>query len=106
MNQILLSTLPHPNLSGQTSLFSFPDGFDWLKNLEAREIAAFLNELLDAIRVSQNSDDWLGVKQVIEAWTETSLLSQDNVLMDRVRHIRENPEPGLAYEVVREKLGI
>lgn len=106
MNQVIVSTLPQSNLSGQMSLLRLPTNFDWLKNLDASEIVVFLNELFDSIQGSQQTNDWTGVDKVISAWKETALLAQDQILMDRVRQIRENPEPGVTYEVVREKLGI
>jgi hypothetical protein len=106
VNQVFVSTIPQADLSGQMTLFPLPADFAWLKHLDADGIVAFLKELFDAIRDSQHSDDWTGVNKVISAWEETALLMQDQVLMARVRQIRENPEPGVAYEVVREKLGI
>jgi len=106
MNQVFVSTIPQTDLNGQMTLFPLPVDFAWLKNFEADGIVAFLKELFDAIRDSQHTNDWTGVNKVISAWEETARLVQDQVLMDRVRQIRENPEPGVAYEVVREKLGI
>ncbi len=106
MNQVIVSTLPSSNLSGKISLLRLPTDFDWLKNLEASDIVSFFNELLVAIHNSQHTNDWTGINKVISAWEETALLMQDQILMERVRQIRENPESGVAYEVVREKLGI
>lgn len=106
MNQVFVSTIPQTDLTGQVTAFPLPADYAWLKHLNADGIVAFLKELFDAIRESQQTDDWTGVNKVISAWEETALLMQDQVLIERVRQIRENPEPGVAYEMVREKLGI
>jgi len=77
LESVIVGKIPSKNTQGQISLFSLPQSFGWVQHFTASEIAAFLNELLEALNEGQETGDWGQVEAVVDSWKETANLIVD-----------------------------
>jgi hypothetical protein len=81
---IIVGKMPQAQESGQIQLLHLPDEFGWLRHFEARHIAQFFSELLDALRHSLETGDWTGISEVIENWKATAEIEASSELREAI----------------------
>lgn len=75
--QVLVGRLSFPKANGGVSLFDLPKSFVWLKHFSAEEMAEFFSELLEALNMSQQDEDWSHVSELVGDWKETANIKAD-----------------------------
>ena len=84
VGDIIVGKTPQAQESGQIQLLDLPNDFGWLRHFEARHIAQFFNELLDALRHSLETGDWTGISEVIENWKATAEIEASSELREAI----------------------